>query len=686
MRLDVRYQGTSGVRDVAGGAALSFQPNLARPSVFFDAELTAPMRVREAVSALHDVVVGDLRFRPKDRSAYVAWQAEQAKKQAELERLTRDRAAADELLRISREVPPPNLEADFRTQHRVYWIARNRWASELARTDWTMFRHLVPCDPVVTVAPDAVLFECFSKDESAYGCLSVERGAFQGQGSHTGAGLGTTNVDYSIALYDHFQTLRSYRPTRLLIDPSGFEVQAGLTASHREEKIDLPASWLRGFGQLQAAMSLPARRVDLSVDVVYGVLAYLKRHREKAGPRSIRFRLEPGKPVTVIVDPWGVALVSRGRPYDGDKPEEIKVWGRRRLFPLARTLPLAERFDVLLLGSGLPSMWTARMGEMKLTLGLSGWTANDWAAGASLDQFFAGYAEDAGTVDTLSRYLQAARTATMTDLRRQVTAPERTLLGSLHALAKRGQLVFDYGDGVYRWRPVMPVALSESVLGPEPEEIVEGRRLASAVTITRDERLDGGKRLLVAKVGASAASGAVGTSCEGVVDADGKFGRARCSCSYFFQNRLRRGPCRHLLALRSRGVTFTDTAAFTPAFAVSRAVRRGQLFQLAPTTIEAITDVARHRAETPHAVVEQAWRVARARVQQIGSAEGLRSAAPTSPAPRTPQTYELDGGVVDELQAEAARLDVSVSGILEVAWALAKDTMILTASLLDPKA
>ncbi len=27
------------------------------------------------------------------------------------------------------------------------------------------------------------------------------------------AGLGTTNVDYSLALFEHFQTLRSYRPT-----------------------------------------------------------------------------------------------------------------------------------------------------------------------------------------------------------------------------------------------------------------------------------------------------------------------------------------------------------------------------------------------------------------------------------------------------------------------------------------
>ena len=37
------------------------------------------------------------------------------------------------------------------------------------------------------------------------------------------------------------------------------------------------------------------------------------------------------------------------------------------------------------LGTGFPSFWVARMGEMRLTLGLSGWTTNDWTRGSALD-------------------------------------------------------------------------------------------------------------------------------------------------------------------------------------------------------------------------------------------------------------------------------------------------------------
>ena len=541
MNLDLRYLGRSEVRDIPGGSALCFRPNLARPRVAFDGELKDPVRFREAICALHDVVVGDLRFQPKDKTAYRQWKAEQQRAEASLHRTLFERARKEKLAALGKEAPPPGLEADFRRMHSLYWTARIKWANELARTDPALFRHLVPCDPVVTVAPDVVFFECFAKDESSYGCLFVDRDSFNGAGS---AALGTTNVDYSLALYEHFQTLRTYRPTRLLVDPAGFEVKVEGHADLREEKIDLPPSWLRGFGQLQAAMGLPSRRVELPVEVVYALLTYLKRHREKSGPRSLRFELAPGRPPTVVLEPWGIPVVSRGPAYQGEGAEQIKVWGRRRLFALARVLPLAERVDVHLLGSGMPSIWTVHMGDMRLVLALSGWTTNDWASGASLELLSGGFQADPRAVDVLSRHLLEHQRATLAQLAEVAAVPRSALLGSLHLLAKQGQVLFDFATASYRYRQVMPVALSESLLGPEPEELSAGRALfrQGQLSIDREELLPGSRRLLVGN--------AQGVSCEGILDADGQLTRARCSCSHFHRRGLRGGPCRHLLALR----------------------------------------------------------------------------------------------------------------------------------------
>lgn len=553
MILELLYSARSEVRERRSGLELSFSPNLARPEVAYDGEVLQPLRFREAISALHEVVVGDLRFAKRDKSAYEAWKVQRSQDESAVRKAFFDQAKRRELEQITAEPPPPGLDADFRRMHGIYWKARRQWATELMRSDPELFRHLVPCDPIVTVAPDVVFFECFSKDESSYGCLSVDRDAFRGESA---ALPGTTNVDYSLALFDHFQTLRTYRPTRLQIDPSGFGVAVAGVGDYREEKIDLPPSWLRGFGQIQAAMSLPSKRVVVSREALYSVLAFLRRHREKTGPRSLRFVLTPGQPLQLVLDPWGVSITSHGPRYDGAEPLEVKVWGRRRLLTLARVLPLTEKVEVALLGSGLPSVWICHLGEMRLSLALSGWTTNDWTSGAALELLAARFATDAEVADTLERYLARTHAAALPALEAAAGAPTEVVLGSLRRLAKQGQVIYDFGADCYRYRSVMPVALSEEVIGPEHPELLHGQRLhrEQKVKVARDERVGEGRRLLAARVER--------TACEGILDADGAWARAKCECSYFYKHRLRGGPCRHLLALQ---LSVRDLPGGTPS-------------------------------------------------------------------------------------------------------------------------
>lgn len=541
MKLDVAYLGHSGVEQSGSSAAVQFAPNLRRPEVFFDAELLDPVRFREAVSALHEVVIGDLRFKRGDKAAYLEWKQQEAQREEAIRQQTYERAKADELARISNKPVPPNLERDFGRMHALYWRARRQWANELAKNDPAMFRHLVPCDPIVTVAPDVLLFECFAKDESSYGCLTIDRDAFRGADR---AALGTTNVDYSLALFEQFQTLRSYRATRFAVDPRGFEVNVEGTAGYREEKIELPPSWLRGFGQLQAATTLPYYRVTVPVEAVYSILAYLKRHREKSGPRSLRFVLTPGAEHRIVLEPWGVTIACRGTKYQGDRPAEIKVWGRRRLLTLARLLPLADRVEVALLGSGLPSIWCVSMGNMQFTLALSGWTANDWTSGTNVDLLSGTYEAAPHAINSVAAWMQNARGATLPQVIAGTGLQSRDAAGALYALAKRGHAMYDFARDLYRYREAMPFALTADVVGSDSPELAAARELHSSrrVELLRSETINAGRTLYVAK--------ADKTSCEAILDPDGRFVRAKCTCNYFHKYRMRSGPCRHLLALR----------------------------------------------------------------------------------------------------------------------------------------
>ncbi|HEY8504135.1 MAG TPA: hypothetical protein VIL46_06100, partial [Gemmataceae bacterium] len=65
MKLDVAYYRHSGIFRKPGQLALSLAPNLRRDRVSFSGTLRSPVRFREAISALHDVVISDLRYKPK---------------------------------------------------------------------------------------------------------------------------------------------------------------------------------------------------------------------------------------------------------------------------------------------------------------------------------------------------------------------------------------------------------------------------------------------------------------------------------------------------------------------------------------------------------------------------------------------------------------------------------------------
>src|SRR5687768_2951886 len=260
------YHGNSGVVRTGDGRTIHFAPNLSREPVAFDAELKHPLRFREAVSALHDVVVSDLRFVKKDKTAYLEWKKQQTAREAAVRREAYRQAAEQIKARVNQPLPA-GFEQEYDAARKHYWDARVKYSQYLQKHDPDLWRKLLPCDPVITVADDVVFFECFSKDESAYGNLSVGRDA--GFGTSSNLQLGTTNVDYSQELYEQFQTLRTYRPTRFNLDPEGFTVRAEGAAEYREEKIDLPSSWLRGFMKLQAAMTMPVTRVRLSREVVY---------------------------------------------------------------------------------------------------------------------------------------------------------------------------------------------------------------------------------------------------------------------------------------------------------------------------------------------------------------------------------------------------------------------------------
>jgi len=539
MEFEYAYKGNTSVSENGNSTQMSFSPDLKRPPTYFVGELRQNVAFREAISALHDVVVSDQKFKPKDKTAYKEWAAKQQEIDWQLVAGQRQEVT-DKIKALQTELNTLNQSSYERLK--PYYKAREEFRQYVWKKQLDFY---FVFDPVITVHPDEVFFECFSVDESSYGRLSASYEVFKNVNEFA---CGTTNVDYSAALYEEFQKIRSYKTTRLEVDPSGFEVQTTNEETYKEVKIDLPESWVRGFLQVSSAMSLPAVQFDLHPMDVYNLCFVLRRHKEKQGPRSMRYHLQPGQPIRVTFDPWGIEVVCARSPYTGNQPQEIRVWGRRRLHILERLIPIAKKFTVHLLGTGMPSFYVADLGDMSFTLGLSGWTANDWSQSGNFDLMAPRADVDSWTQQRIFDALRENWQETPDALAQRLNLSRTAVLGALSAYTQAGRAIYDLNKQVYRVRELSREPLPvERLRFANPREESASRfltqNLVQVTSVTSDAA---GTLVLQGSVRDREKTFHPALT----VDADERIIQAECTCNWHKQNKLYKGPCEHILGLR----------------------------------------------------------------------------------------------------------------------------------------
>ena len=539
MEFNYSYKGSTGVTESGGNIQMSFSPDTKRPPTYFIGELRQNVAFREAISALHDVVVSDMRFKPKDKTEYKEWVAKQAEIDWQL--------VASQWQEVANKIQPLQAELDELNKlsyQRLapFYQARQQYFNYLYKKDLDAWFVL---DPVITVHPDEVFFECFSQDESSYGRLGASYEVFKNISEFA---CGTTNIDYSAALYDEFQKIRSYKTTSLQVDPSGFEVHTVNEDTFKEVKIDLPDSWVRGFLQVSSAMSLPAVQFDLHPMDIHNICFILRRHKEKQGPRSMRYCLKPGEPVRVIFDPWGTEIVCDRSIYTGSQSQQIRVWGRRRIHILERLIPVAKKFTVHLLGTGMPSFYVADLGDMSFTLGLSGWSANDWSQSGNFDLMAPRADVDAGTQQLIFDALKENWVETADSLATRLRLSRAAVLGALSAYTQAGRAIYDLNKQVYRVRELSrePLPIERLRFANEREEKATRFLSQNAVAVTNFTSDSSGALTLQGNVRDKEKT----FNPHLTIDADERMIDAECTCNWHQQNKLYKGPCEHILALR----------------------------------------------------------------------------------------------------------------------------------------
>ncbi|MEO6720122.1 MAG: SWIM zinc finger family protein [Ferruginibacter sp.] len=540
MLFNYRFSGNTTVTSSAYQTGMSFSPDTLRESAWFVGKLNKKIAFREAISALHDVVVSDLRFKPKDKTAYKEWVAQNESLFLAEYMVGYDEAAANNRVEeIKTELAAVRNEKDKIMG--PFYKARQHYFNYLYSKDREAW---IVLDPVITIHPDELFFECFSQDESTYGKLGCNYNVFTSIDDYK---CGTTNVDYSTELYEEFQKIREYKETEFKVDPTGFAVQTTDEEEYKEVKIDLPESWVRGFLQVSSAMTLPTIRFDLHPMDVYSICLLLRRFKEKRGPRSLRYILEPGQPVKIVLEPWGKEIICTRSVYTGHSKHEIRTWGRRRLMILERLIPVAKKFTVHLLGTGLPAFYIADLGDLNFTLGLSGWTNNDWSHAGNFDLLAPRLNVEDNVKQKVFTELKKNWLSTSQQIAAHLNIDNAQVAGALSAYTQAGRVIYDLNSKLYRLRELSREPLPFEKLrfsNPQEElaaEILEKQEVKFTVEQLADQTLQlrgtvKGKRKTFNPAM--------------VIDADEKIKSAHCDCSYYVENKLYKGPCEHMLAIR----------------------------------------------------------------------------------------------------------------------------------------
>ncbi len=510
-RFAFRYGETSRVADEGQSARLALFADLSRDPVRLEGTLRDPIAAREALSALRAVVASDLRYTPKDRTQYLAWK-----------RLQQQSA---------------NVAAWQAQQAYFEWLSRN---DPLA---WFVL------DPVVTVHPDALLFEVFSKDEGAYAALKMDLEALD-RPADAEMAYGTTHIDFSDALFDGIQRMRSYRTTRLSIGHAAVELKTD-DQPVIEKQIQVPDAWLRGFLQVQSAGTLTRASAAFAPIDLYNALRHLRLNADqKRKGRALRLELVPGEPPRILLEPWETLVEGTADPYTGDKAEVIRIWGRRRLMLLQRFLPFAESVEVHTVGSGLPSFWVLRGASMTLTLGLTGFTAANWSQALLFDILLPRPDGDDPAMRAALDHLRGCWHDTAEGIADAIGRPVAEARRALQAACQQGLAMYDLAGGRFRLRPLvgeLPDADALSHRSPAERaahDLVE----AGAVRIESRNVIPTVGTELVGQVEIKADKREFRPTM--LIDGEGRVRKADCTCAPIRKHGLRRGPCAHLIGLR----------------------------------------------------------------------------------------------------------------------------------------
>jgi len=183
---------------------------------------------------------------------------------------------------------------------------------------------------------------------------------------------------------------------------------------------------------------------------------------------------------------------------------------------------------------------------MNFTLGLSGWTKNDWSRAGNFDLMAPRAEVDLFTKGKIFEALKETWQESADSLASRLKMDKAIIKGALSAYTQAGRVMYDMDKKVYRIRELSqdPLPFEQLRFANEREDAAIFLVFQNRVTV----KAASNDKYMTLK-------GTVNTdnkvfSTKLVIDNDQRLEEADCQCSFFKKNKLYKGPCEHILATR----------------------------------------------------------------------------------------------------------------------------------------
>ena len=261
-----------------------------------------------------------------------------------------------------------------------------------------------------------------------------------------------------------------------------------------------------------------------------------------------------------MFDPWTEKRRCQRSIYFGDEEQEIRIWGRRRFHVLERLVPIANHFDLHLLGRGMPyhfvvplqekPVFNASTSSMTFTLGLSSWSTNSFSRGAAFDLMQSKVQVPLSTMTSVYWCLKKCNwTATPADISKKLGLDRETVIlrslptpmqGMLYTIQisnsfEPGSCSRDPRSNIFEPSPAEKLAQRLIDSGSVQGFRIQGTEAKKITGYVRDYTES--ESLMTVTLSLDPDGNLIGNECH-------------CTCKYFTENKLRKGPCEHLIAIK----------------------------------------------------------------------------------------------------------------------------------------